>query len=192
MNELFKKALLPGTKIQISTINKVLYEILTPMDISGVDKIIKSNKRENLYWLGGVDASKEGRARDADILKKNYHFLDFDIRANSAVDISDDEIVMTWDWIKPALESEPLLSEWSHCIFTGNGLHVYYFYDEVWDDTKERYADAISSVVEIAVKVTLCEKEIDKGCINIARLARLPGSINQKTGRKSFTIETHL
>jgi len=193
MKEILKKALVPGTKIQISTITNVLYEIYEEKDIDGVDSIVENNKDKNIYWLGGINPEKKGRAKDDDITKKNYLYIDFDIRATYENDptkkISDKEIIMAWDWMKEGLNDHEDLNDWHSCIFTGNGLHVYYFFDDVIEWDKKDYSELVSGLLDIAAEQTMMKKEVDRACINIGRLARLPGSVNQKTGKESFIVE---
>ena len=185
MKNFIYDALLPGTKVQISTVNHVVAEIMS-LD----DPIPVLSEKQNLYWLGGVHPDKVGRAGDDDIIAKNYFYVDFDIRShNEHITITDQDIKDAWSWMKAGLDAHELLKSWSYCVFSGNGLHVYYFLPDSFTDKKE-YAAAVGSIAVLAGKETMCLNEVDTSCVNIGRLARLPGSINQKTGQRVVLIDS--
>lgn len=135
---------------------------------------------QNMYFLGGVrkDRGKD-RAADTDIDQKNYVYFDFDIR-KAQPELTDAEIKDIGKWLIDVLSTDSLLSQWRYIVFTGNGLHLYYFADQpllILDQKKWKMGHRV-----ILRKLEeLTGMELDASCTNIARIARLPGSQNFKS-----------
>lgn len=151
-----------------------------------------SNKTKNIYALWGVSKDlvyEQGtRAKDIDIAQKNYFLIDLDIHKNYK-ELFNEEC--TGEFIKEqalmlskSLEDiDPLFSEWSYIVFTGGGLHIYYIGNSLTID-KEDYANAVEYIYQKwdsfwDTKVFYS----DHACKNIARISRLPWTVNQKYNR---------
>ena len=175
-----------GTKVQVGTLETVDLEFTEEKDFN---EYILSSHEKNLYWLGGVNEKKIGRAEDDDIVSKNYFFFDFDVRQKHA-EITNEEIkTSVWPFIRDCLNEDEGLRNWHTAVFTGNGIHLYYF-GETFTGSKEVYRKAVFSLLEKAGKATNMTEELDKVCVNIARLARLPFSTNQKNKSAVEILET--
>jgi hypothetical protein len=149
------------------------------------------NKTKDIYFLPGIRTDLEytgyNRAKDEDIAFKNYFVIDLDIRKNSKelkwIEIDDQEIIDFWLSLKEFLaEEESIFAQWSYIIFTWNGLHIYYI-NHIWDISKEDYANWVQEIYNMWNEFWGDEVlYADNACKNIARILRLPGSVNQKNG----------
>lgn len=171
------------TIIQVGPVNKI-------MAISGTDKLdefMENNQDKDLYFLANVDTDKQyKRASDDDIKKKKYVYFDFDIRKEQP-DITDEhikEMGVCWGQIL----NETKFNFWSYIVFSGNGLHIYYIGDAC-DVDKEKYSlgyDIFRKKIE-----NILEFEADVSCRNVGRIARIPGSYNNKKKKKLVEIVSH-
>ncbi len=156
-----------------------------------IKRFINNN---NIYYLPWVAENLEDwkRASDRDIQSSKRFCIDIDLRSNLKEkydeEITNLEIVRTWiDLWKQLIDDHELFWQWSYIVFTWNGLHIYYVWNEykftpgqyklwvkhifkIWDDyVIENWYDCLVS---------------DHACCNLARILRLPGTINQKNGAK--------
>lgn len=173
--------IISGCVAQISTLNHVLGIAKSDADVSS---IVSQNQSKDLYILGGVNPEKDGRAADDDVLQKNYFFLDFDIRnyylKKNNADVSDQEIKNLGGYITEKLSAHEHLQNWRYMIYTGNGIHVYYFGDPCKIENKVWWSDGVDLLMQDAYKITGIEP--DTGCKNVGRISRLPTSYNNKNG----------
>lgn len=141
--------------------------------------------KEDRYFLGGVNPGcGTKRASDKDILQKNYLYLDFDVRKEAEAngeEISDEQIKGVAHELITKLTADTFLSRWRYIVFSGNGLHVYYIGESVEVKQPEAWKIGMQSLLRDAAAI--CDRIPDPGCINIARLARLPGTLNMKRGQ---------
>jgi hypothetical protein len=141
--------------------------------------------KEDRYFLGGVNPGCETkRASDKDILQKNYLYLDFDVRKAAEADgkeMSDEQIKDVSQELITKLKADTFLSKWRYIVFSGNGLHVYYIGESV--DVKQSEAWKIGMQSLLRDVEAISDRTPDPDCINIARLARLPGTLNMKRGQ---------
>ena len=139
-----------------------------------------SNKEDNIYYLHWVTDWLEKRASDTDIDMKDYFVLDLDMR-NAIPDISNEDIINEWKNLVEHLWSEhEFFWEWSKIVFSWNWLHIYYSWDLRYFD-KQVYSTGVEEIYSMWDQfmwdpVWSC----DHACKNIARILRLPGSVNQK------------
>lgn len=135
----------------------------------------------NIYYLNWVNADKEQwqRASDRDILLTSSFCIDIDLRNQSNEAITNDEIINEWmEFIKYV--DDELFKEWSKVVFTGNGLHIHYYGNTRAID-KNIYKDWVSYIFNLWDDYIGDYKFYsDKACCNIARILRLPWTINQK------------
>jgi hypothetical protein len=170
------------TKYEITSMNDWKISII---DLEDIEKY----KNSNIYILWGVRNdlvySYGIRAKDSDIVKKSYFLIDLDIRKEYKEiydkDISDTEIFLLAEMIKNNTEDLwEYFSEWSYIIFTWNWLHIYY----IWDSLEISPKDYSLWVERIYRKWNEIMWEsiyyADNACKNIARISRLPWTINQK------------
>jgi hypothetical protein len=184
---------IPST-IQIGEANNVLFTQGHNNFWENLESFLSSNKSKNLYFCANVDthARKDprfNRCRDADIKSKNYIYLDLDIRKAmeaKGIKITDDEIKGLASHFAKSLEGRQYLSDWSDIVFTGNGLHIYYI------DAEPTPIDV--SLFGIGYEVIrrrahgILGYEPDSACKNPARIARVPGSYNNKAKPKLVEI----
>ena len=161
-----------------------------------------ANKTEDIGYLKWVradfDYSKWKRAWDEDILEKDFFVVDVDMRNNyeeaqkkkglkkwEYEDVTNEEIIIEWkNFIKTLELDNELFWEWSKVVFTGGGLHIYYFWTEryIAPEVYKTWVKAIYNMWNDYFWTILWKA--DDACKNIARLLRLPWSINQKNGAK--------
>ena len=152
------------------------------------EKEALTNKESNIYYLNWVIDSKDysnwRRAKDEDIELKDIFVLDIDMRNAIQEDgeiISNEDIKNEWLQLIKSLESlDEYFNEWHKIIFTWNWLHIIYKWTPT-KFTKEQYSMWVNRIYKqwdkfVWVKYWKC----DFACKNIARILRLPWSINQK------------
>jgi hypothetical protein len=170
-----------GCTVQASTLGWVFGNLLP----KSYEDIIEKLKEEDGYLLGGVDPTIKNRASDDDVLKKNYFFLDFDIRQHlktqDATEVSDTEVKEIGIGIIHSLNTHEALKNWRYLIFSGNGCHVYYFGDPVEVTSKEQWRSGMKRLHEAVKKCV--DIPPDPGCINVGRISRIPGTYNWKNDR---------
>lgn len=121
------------------------------------------------------------RVKDADIVKKKYFFIDYDIR--SCVLKETWELLSTKDLFACMEEIESQL-EWlytqrKYIVYSGNWFHIYYEIKNKAYGPKE-YRAAVNEIYQSAPLY----EYIDRSTSNIANLARLPWYINTKCQKK--------
>lgn len=177
----------PGTRLHASTLDTVL-----AYDGTKLSDVLLAHPLENLYFLAGIDSALTQTAphprhvSDQHILRKKHVFFDFDIRKDllaQGQEITNEEIRWLGIEFSISLSKHPILSTWKYIIFTGNGLHVYYVGDEFpihihnYKVAYTEWARRISRTVGY---------EADTACKNPARIARMPGSYNNKNGQHTL------
>lgn len=122
------------------------------------------------------------RVSDKDFTTKRYFYADIDIRMDIRASenriIDDAELNTRIENIMKVIDE--FSTDYSAIIATGNGLHVYY----VWAEqsfTKEEYTNCANIFFD-CLDWTLSQTwhKCDRACSNIARLSRLPWSINTR------------
>lgn len=185
-NRFIDRLCIPGCSLQAGEANRVIVNNLDP---AGYRALITKNQKDNLYIIGGVDPSVNGRATDADVHSKNYFVIDIDVREAEKKDgrkITDDEIKeLGRTWFPGALENHPFLSLWSHIVFSGNGIHIWYIGKITPIRSVEKWSRGVQYILCEFQKHT--KQEPDYSCTNVSRLIRLPGSYNNKGGRQVRT-----
>lgn len=146
--------------------------------------------QEPRYMLWGVSDTTK-RNKDDDIKKKCYFFVDIDIRLskylNSGIVFSDDELLQEIDKILDALKDWSL--DWfAYAVYSGNWLHLYYIGDEAEID-KVTYSKGVQyfySVINGAI--WHLGYYCDGACSNIARISRVPWSINNRHKEQGWKL----
>lgn len=174
-----KDVFMEGTIVQIGSENSVIYTLKDMKEVDGVGQMLEILGEMNLYYLGGVKPVLEkDRAKDIDVSKKNYVYFDFDLRKEHP-DMTDDQIKDVWKWLDALIKEDELLAHWRYVVFTGNGLHLYYFFEPVEVQDKEKWKGGMSILIERMEGLTT--EKLDHACCNVSRIARLPGSLNMKS-----------
>ncbi len=153
-----------------------------------IPALVSEEPERDLFFVGGVNPSKgKERAKDEDITKKNYIYFDIDVRKTLEFDSSDEDIKRLAETKFLPLLNDSKFSSWRYVVFTGNGLHVYYFSEDpveikatdFWRMGMAQLVKEFSDVIDTPV---------DRQCVNAARIARLPGSYNNKQEPKLVEI----
>lgn len=184
LQQFFSDLVLPGCMIQFGTHNATLKSAEKPT-LDEIKSFIGNygGGINNLFFLAGVRADKAlafARAKDTDILKKNYFYIDFDIRSKHP-EYTDAMIRgEIFQHVKDTLQivGKPF-SEWRYIVFTGNGLHVYYFGETIENINLENWKYGVGDFFDHVDKAF--GEEVDHACVNVARIARMPGAYNRKT-----------
>lgn len=138
--------------------------------------------KESMYMLGGVSDTTK-RNKDDDITKKCYMFADIDIRSiihkRDWVVIDDDGLFAEIDKILDCLR-DWWLDWFAYAVYSGNGLHLYYIGDEIEIDktTYAKWVQYFYSVINSSL--SWLWYSCDQACHNIARISRVPWSINPR------------
>lgn len=189
----FKHLHITGTHVQIGTLDKVIAygEQIFP-DSSTFVKLLQDYENHDMYFLGNIAREKykpaphKRETHDDDIEQKRYVFFDFDVRnyfKENDMEISDEEIKDIANDFAIAAKDHPLWGKWSYIVFTGNGIHVYYTSLASYVNKKQFSLGYKHFAEEIDV---LFGVPSDKKCSNTARIARLPGSRNNKGGKHTL------
>jgi len=180
----FKSISSKNSTIQVGELNRISLYMDHDADPKRIEEFLKKNEDLDLYFLGGVDKEKEGRASDLDIVEKGYIALDFDIRndlKDSQPDITDERIKEIGLEIGEALKKKgKSLAKWRWIVYSGNGIHVY-LTDPAIKITPKAYASAMKLLMS-EVDRALEKYKCDPACKNIARIFRVPDSYNNKHG----------
>ena len=170
-----------GCIVQAGMVNMIVGAI----DHRNYWRFVQTNADKDLYFLGGVDPQRgRERARDEDVKQKNHFFIDLDLRTQNP-EITDGEIKEVGYSLKETLAKHSFLGRWRYICFSGNGLHIHYFGDPVPLTSLEHWREGMKHLINTFEKHT--GMEADKGCINAARLCRLPGSWNNKNSKHVHT-----
>lgn len=181
--QFYNDLLIDGCIVQIGTLKTV--ELL-PKDGSEVLAYIENHPGENLYFLGGVDPSREKqRASDEDVRFKNHFFLDFDVRI-AAHDITDEEIKELGVFFGEQLSKHRLLNQWKYIVFSGNGIHIHYWGDPVEVASVKDWKEGVQQCALLAE--SHLDSAIDRKCTNVGRICRAPASYNNKNGHRKVEI----
>lgn len=165
----------------------------TSIWVNGVSVITQeeanTNTTDNIYYLHWLSDDYEfqewKRAKDDDIIEKDYFVLDIDLRNNVSYEITNEDIKKEWQTLaQHLLEEDEYFWEWSKIVFTWNWLHIYYHWIPRYID-KKTYSMWVERIYRqwdkfIWDKAFKC----DHACKNISRILRLPWSINQKNWAK--------
>lgn len=187
MKQFFTDIHCPGTRIQISTLQQVI-----GYDGDSLSQLLLENEQEDLYFLAGITPGLHmapphpRQIRDTDITHKRHVFFDFDIRKQCELEgrhVTNEEIKWIAAEILVKLSTHPVLSTWKYVLFTGNGVHIYYVGD-IYPVKMKEYKLAYDTW---ARKISYVSGyEADLACKNPARIARVPGSYNNKKGQHTL------
>lgn len=172
--------------VQIGPANQVL---ATEKDAAGCQKALEFFRDDNqLYFLGGVDPQRNReRAKDEHIKKKRYFYVDFDVRKQNP-EITDQEIIDLAAWFRELVVGTPY-ENWRYIVYSGNGLHFYYFAEHALNITPEdRTIWKMGNLLFVRGLAKLMGVDLDEDCINLARIGRMPGSFNRKGEPKEVRI----
>lgn len=131
------------------------------------------------YLVAGAD-TQWIRVSDKHFTTKKYFYIDLDIRADIYQKdhrvIDDIELYKTIDVV--IHEIKRIAPDFSYIVATGNWLHIYYVWKEQ-EFTKEEYSNAMAWIIKMFDEwLKELWFSVDEACTNIARLSRLPWSIN--------------
>lgn len=177
---------LDGCIIQAGAVNLV-DELLTPENYRAY---LDAHPNEDRYLLADVPSLVgKRRSKDGDILRKHYMYLDFDLRKfleEKNEEYSDGMLKEIADGIMHVLNGHPILENWRYCIFTGNGIHIYYIGNSVDIRSLDHWKKGMQQLFMMAEQVTCFP--LDTSCCNPAKLSRFPGSRNMK-GERAIQTE---
>lgn len=159
------------------------------IEISNAKSVCEISDNENIYFLSWVK-SKDKRNDDNDILVKSSFVIDLDIRSyfreKEKIEIEDEEIKDIAKTLSEFLKNAKYwLDKWRYIIFSWNWLHIYYIGEEVENLNPKYYSLWVKKYYELFEEYIDCEYMIpDYACRNLARIMRLPDTINQKNFKR--------
>lgn len=181
IKSLMDRLLIPGTAMQIGSVNKVNHNINSDSNFDWT-KYVDSNKNSDVFFLSGVNPVTTARAADKDVLKKNYLIIDFDIRTveeEFGLSCDDERLLKIAYKIKECLDNSPRFKDYYYIINSGNGIHVGYLGNCI--NLEDKTAIFSAGVQQILNEIEIVAKhKADHSCINPSRIFRLPGSFNNK------------
>ena len=188
MHDFFRDMALPGCNIQVGTYDRIIDTF--EKNTEEIPALLEMFEDQELFFLGGVNTGiGKIRAKDEDIIRKPYVYFDFDYR--TLYPKCSDEEIISWihDYLLPLLTFDETFSCWRHVNFSGNGVHLYFCNKEV-APIKDVRGWKIGLREKIEKLETILKISIDRQCVNPARLARMPGSMNMKNGalKKCVTV----
>lgn len=147
-----------------------------------------NNKTANIYVLWGVDINLDitqvKRVSDDNITLKNYFCIDIDLRTNMWwTEVTNEEIKQEAINVINELNNIDYFNERAYLIFSWNWFHIYYIWDAI-QISKEEYSLWVSRIFKKFDTLIWDPYTSDKMCKNIARILRLPWSVNQKNWAK--------
>jgi hypothetical protein len=174
--------LLVGDRHEIRALPGGVHRYVAGSDPDGTVDAVRelASSRAVYFTLNDVDGRRDGSARNDDITRRLWFFLDIDpIKAepdNSATDAEKKAAIeLTW-----AIEERLCGLGWPAPIIvdSGNGHYLLYRCDLPNDAmVKALFASAIKSLADYHG----CEgARIDKAVHNASRIARMPGTMNRK------------
>ena len=155
----------PNTTIQFSDLNTVI----PPFELT--------RAKTDLYFLAGVKKGTIGRAKDSDIIEKNYMGFDFDLTKDKGWNPEQikAESKAALEFLK---DDKSPLSKVMAVVFSGGGIHIYYKTPLVtnFDNWRGIYEQAQAKLEQ------LTGWKADGACKNPGRIMRLPESFSVKRG----------
>jgi len=144
---------------------------------------------KQMYFCAWMDKKPVERCKDNDFTKKKYFFVDIDIRMTmyklEKRVIDDEELATIWlDIIWKINKTE--WNDYKYSIFSWNWIHLYYVWDETVIDYKT-YAEWIEYIYNQIDKI-IYPFDCDQSCKNIARITRVPWSINTRIKKEKWEI----
>lgn len=148
--------------------------------------------QKNAFHVFGSWDKRTGKkwtTTNDDIVVKNYLIMDIDIRdairQKEKRKIEQSEVIERCEAIKVLLSTSMFFADWSVFVCTGNWCQIYY----VWDNAVlEDYYDWMEVLMQEFDEEILKDTpfETDKSMKNLARLARLPWTINSKPDKARY------
>lgn len=139
--------------------------------------------KDNIYFCAGLPEKPLARCKDQEFTHKKYIFVDIDIRENhyrrTQEVLDDDRLTDEIQKILNALQQSGL-DDFSYAVFSWNGLHLYYTGEEIEIDHKTYSAGVRRLYQMINEKIKPLGYQVDWACHNIARISRLPWTINTR------------
>lgn len=178
-HNLFKKIATADTDIAICTFDRHLG------NAENLDALLIQHKNKDICYLWCLPKWFNTRGGDDDIISKNYFVIDLDIRKEMQKQrwtvITQEQLLKYIDDIKGVLATDPLFSQRSFIICSGNGAHII-FVGKHLKISKQLYKAGVQFIYN---KFTKTFKDsipfpLDSSCSNIWKLLRCPGSINCK------------
>jgi len=156
------------------------------IEFNNLNKILKRSECEwqkNIYFCAGIKEWVNRRCNDDDITLKNYFAVDIDLRLDC---YNQTWIVLTHEQLLQHMEnviskiSDAWLDDYSIAICSGNWLHLYYTGTERSFDKNiySHWVQMIYEQINDAIKST--GYKCDPACHNLARIMRLPWTINPR------------
>lgn len=184
-NNLLKRISSPNSEVVISTLNSHIGVA------EELEDVLAKHQDKDLFFVGWIskdftNKKKIGRTSDADIVEKNYFFIDMDIRKSfyekTKMVLSQELLLKRIEEIRDMLNTDSLFSQRSYITCSWNGMHIFYI-GEHTEFVDEQYKAGVKYIYDLFAK-TFGDKidcPIDTSCCNIWHLVRLPGSVNCKT-----------
>lgn len=156
------------------------------VEINNLNKLLTFNDargKDNIYFCAWLPTRPRARCKDQDFIHKKYIFVDIDIRENhyrkTQEVLNDDQLTDEIQKVMNILQQNKL-DDYSYAVFSWNGLHLYYVGEEIEVDYKTYSAGVRWLYQLINDKIQPLGYSCDPACHNIARISRLPWTINTR------------
>lgn len=162
------------------------------VEYNNLNAIVDPSKdKSNIYFCCWLWEKLSRRCNDDDINTKKYFLVDVDIRLEyfqktweviSQVDL----VKEIWNIVK--ILNDSWIDDYTALVDSGNGLHIYFCWNERTFD-KKIYANGVSYIYnQIDTIIASTWYKCDKSTCNIARISRLPWTINPRIKQKKNAI----
>lgn len=147
--------------------------------------------QKNIYFVCGLWSKQKDRCSDDDIKTKKYFVVDIDMRLDyyksTKTVLSQEEMLEVARWIRNILD-ENWFGDYCAINDSWNGIHLFFSWTERSFD-KNIYSDWVSYIYNMINKLIkdywfVC----DPVCSNLARIIRMPWTINPRKKEKKDEI----
>lgn len=177
------------------TINFITYlKWSSQVEINNLKIVLNYNQakwQKNMYFVCWLWTKTFDRCSDDDIKLKKYFVVDIDIRLlhyqKTNIVLTQEELLEKFPIILELLNNN-WLWDYSAVCDSWNGMHLYYAWTERIFD-KEIYSNGVKYIYEqIDQVIKETWYSCDPACTNLARIMRLPWSINPRKKEKQKQI----
>lgn len=166
-------------------------------DLKNILDLKRAYGQKNMYFCCWLEKKWTSRCADDDIKSKKYFVVDIDIRlthyTKTGIVLDDEQLN---NIAKKIIFSLLISGMWDYCaiVYSWNWIHIYYSWEER-PFNKNTYANWVKYIYEqIDEIIRDMWYESDKACCNLARVMRIPWTINPrlKTKKNKDTKETEV
>ena len=147
--------------------------------------------KPQIYFCAWFKKWLKKRCGDTDFEKKKYIPVDIDIRLDYFKKtwqvLSHEEMMEIIKGILDKVDNDTAFSTYSYAVCSWNWLHLYYVWDEIEFPDYQTYAKWVEYMQGMLNKI-IAPYQCDPAVKNIARIMRLPGTINPRKKMEGWNM----